>query len=228
VGDVVDHLSAGTARGYAWPPFEPGNEAATKHGADSARRIEPIATRLASELAEQAPWTAGGQYAAAVHAWAWTEAQAVLLRKYLDEHGLIDEAGEPRAASARLDKVETRAVKLREQLGLTPLSMVKLMAGLSSIEPGAAQGGLDALKAAGRQIRTAASEPAALDDGAGLGEVLPSGEVVGADLDGALPVDVGHGDLLDGRPGAAAGFLASGHGIQSDGDDEQERGPDAS
>jgi hypothetical protein len=146
-------------RNYSWPPFEPGHELSLKHGADSPRKVEPIATRLASELVDQAPWTAGAQYAASVHAWAWTEAQAVLLRHYLDEHGLIDGDGEPRPASARLDKVETRLIKLRSELGLTPQSMVKLMAGLSSIEPGAAQGGLDALKAAGRQIRTAATGP---------------------------------------------------------------------
>ena len=35
----------GPARGYSWPPFEVGNEAAVRHGATSERHIRPIAAR---------------------------------------------------------------------------------------------------------------------------------------------------------------------------------------
>lgn len=157
-GEVVDQGDDTVpARGYSWPPFAPGHTLSLKHGADSPRMVQPVAESLAADLSAHAPWTIGGQFAATVHAWAWAEAQSHLLRLWLDEHGLLDDDGEPRPAANRLDRVESRAAKLRSELGLTPTSLVKLLGGLSAIDPGAAQGGLDALKAAGRQIRTAAA-----------------------------------------------------------------------
>lgn len=43
------------ARGYAWPPFEEGNQAATKHGAYSALRISQRSREIADVLALEAP-----------------------------------------------------------------------------------------------------------------------------------------------------------------------------
>ncbi len=40
-GDGTGH--GGPARGYSWPPFEPGNTASLKHGLSSERRIAPLA-----------------------------------------------------------------------------------------------------------------------------------------------------------------------------------------
>jgi hypothetical protein len=43
--------TAGTpARGYSWPPFEPGNEVALRHGAYSPRRVDPLAKEIVDHL----------------------------------------------------------------------------------------------------------------------------------------------------------------------------------
>lgn len=220
------------ARGYSWPPFQPGHTLSMRHGAKSARMVAPIAEQMASELSAAAPWTSGAQFAPTVAAWAWAEAQAQLVRQHLDEIGLLDEDGQPRGAANFLDRVEGRAAKLRAELGLTPASMVKLLGGLSSIDAGAAQGGLEALKAAGRQIRTAAELPAGsespgVDDGAG-GQLDPAAPVVGADpqLTGAA-AGRAEGELVDGQvPADSVLVLAPGHGTDSPSAPEPEGGPD--
>jgi hypothetical protein len=149
----------GPARGYSWAPFEPGHTVSLRHGAWSPRSIAPVAAELEEGLHATAPWTTGSAFTAARSSWSWTEAQCVLLRAWLDEVGLLDpETFEPRPASVLLNRLETRAMKLRAQLGLDPLSLTKLLAGLSSVNPAAAAGGLDALVAAGAQIRARADE----------------------------------------------------------------------
>jgi hypothetical protein len=138
------------ARGYSWPPFAPGHELSLKHGAASPRMVRPIADQLAAELAEVAPWAAAPQFAAARAGWARVEAQLVLLHRYLDEHGLLDDAGEPRPAATWAAKLEGRAQSLRAELGLSPASMAKLLGDLSRTS--ASGDGVDALKAAGRAL----------------------------------------------------------------------------
>src|SRR4051794_6535734 len=107
-------------KGERAPAFEPGNDAAETHGALSSRRVEPLASDLAAELLAVAPWCGQGAFAATVAAWSWSEAQAALLRAYIDEHGMLDADGRPLPALALLDRVETRAGRLRDALGLTP------------------------------------------------------------------------------------------------------------
>lgn len=149
----------GPARGYSWAPFTAGHTVSLKHGAWSERTVSPIAADLEQGLHATAPWTTGAAFAPTRSAWCWAEAQCVVLRRYLDEVGILDpDTHEPRPASALLDRLENRAAKLRTELGLTPLALTKLLAGLSSVNPAAAQGGLDALVAAGAQIRARADE----------------------------------------------------------------------
>ena len=62
------HESRGPSRGYRWPPFEPGNAAALKHGADSERCWKPIADRLTMEVLEAAPWSRVQRHARQMHA----------------------------------------------------------------------------------------------------------------------------------------------------------------
>jgi hypothetical protein len=38
-------------RGYSWPPFEPGNVAAVRHGTFSSRRVAQVAQTLRPTLA---------------------------------------------------------------------------------------------------------------------------------------------------------------------------------
>jgi hypothetical protein len=151
---------SGDARGYSWAPFQPGHTVTLKHGAHSPRVVGPLAESLRARLAETAPWTAAPAYEAAVGAWSWCEAQCQILRGWLDEHGLLNDEGAPRAASGRLDRLEVRAANLRAQLGLDPQSMVRLLGGLSSIDAASAEDGLEALKSAGRNIRRAAERRA--------------------------------------------------------------------
>jgi hypothetical protein len=146
----------GPARGYTWPPFELGNLVALKHGAVSPRMLQPVADRLAEGLAQVAPWTAAAAFAGAVASWSWAEAQAIRLRCWLDEHGLVDDDGQPRPAVALLERIEGRLGGLRVQLGLTPLALGRLLATLSQVDGERGAEGLEALRRAGAELRAAA------------------------------------------------------------------------
>lgn len=119
------------ARGYRWPPFQPGHTAALRHGADSERTFGPVAERLADELVVTAPWCARPAFAASVRAWARAEAKVELVGQYLDVHGLLDDGGEPRPAASYLLRLEARADNARARLGLDPTSFAGLLAKLS-------------------------------------------------------------------------------------------------
>jgi hypothetical protein len=80
----------------------------------------------------------------------------VVLRAYLDEHGLVDDDGQPRNAAGMLERVEGRLAGLRAQLGLTPLALGKLLATLSQVDGDKGAEGLEALRRAGAELRAAA------------------------------------------------------------------------
>ena len=61
--------------------------------------LQPVADQLAAGLAGVAPWTSAAVFAGSVASWAHAEAQAYLLRQYVDEVGLVDEEGQPRPAA---------------------------------------------------------------------------------------------------------------------------------
>jgi hypothetical protein len=148
----------GPRRGYSWPPFQPGHTLTLKHGATSSRVLQPLADQLAAGLGEVAPWTSAGAFAGSVASWAHAEAQAYVLRQYLDEHGLVDDEGQPRPAAGLLERVETRLTNLRAQLGLTPLALGKLLATLSQVDGDRGAEGLEALRRAGAELRAAADQ----------------------------------------------------------------------
>jgi hypothetical protein len=148
----------GPRRGYSWPPFEVGNWAGLRHGATSPRVLQPLADRLAAGLGEVAPWASAAVFAGSVASWAWGEAQAHVLRVWLDEHGQVDDEGQPRPAVGMLAQVEGRLVNLRAQLGLTPLALAKLLAALSQVDGDKGAEGLAALRAAGAELRQAADQ----------------------------------------------------------------------
>jgi hypothetical protein len=126
--------------------FGTGNTESLKHGADSPRTWRPLADRLEAELLAERPWLTG--HRRTVKAWARTEAQVQLLGVWLDEHGLVDDAGEPRPAGHRLDRLETRAQSLRNDLAEPPMAMAKLLQALTSTAvAGGAPDLLDGLKA---------------------------------------------------------------------------------
>jgi hypothetical protein len=157
----------GPRRGYTWPPFTDGNTAALQHGAKSPRMLQPVADRLAEGLGEVAPWTSAPVFAGSVASWAHAEAQAYLLRQYLDDHGLVDDEGQPRPASRMLEQVEGRLAGLRAQLGLTPLALGKLLATLSQVDGDKGAEGLEALRRAGAELRAAADQRVIEGNGCG-------------------------------------------------------------
>ncbi|MGD0747726.1 MAG: hypothetical protein ABSB68_07940 [Acidimicrobiales bacterium] len=144
-----------SGRGYSWPPFQPGNEKATTHGAFSERRWRPLAEQLATEAMAEAEWLTRPAFRWAVEAWAAAEAKASLVDLWLDEHGLLDGDGNPHAANALADRLHGRAITLRGQLGLDPVAFAKLLATFAAVPGG--EDALEALKAEGRRLIEARS-----------------------------------------------------------------------
>lgn len=150
--DAQDDTRDGDARGYSWPPFEPGNEVATRHGANSERRVGPLAEQLAAALlADQntPSYIREPSYMSVVRAWSRAEAVVELLWRWLEQHDLdaaltdlteTDEDTEMTKGSAskrttsrhvesvltQLHRHEVRAMNLRSRLGLDPLSRARL------------------------------------------------------------------------------------------------------
>jgi hypothetical protein len=161
-------VSSGPARNYSWPPFEPGHLVNLRHGARAPSVYGPIAVALAETLVEQRPRLAA--YPEAVAAWATAEARADLLRRWLEERGTFDEAGELRSgALGWLLRVERQADQARQRLGLDPRSDAQLAR--ETAEAAGSVADLDAVRSAGREALKRA-------EGVELLEVV---EVVGDD-----------------------------------------------
>ena len=109
------------------PPFEPGNTLSTKHGAKSERVIRPIADRLVAGITEERPDLAEAQYEPAITAWATAEAQCILLRRYADDYGLLDQKGLPRPFTRLWRLAGASAAQHRKRLGLDPSSNAQLV-----------------------------------------------------------------------------------------------------
>jgi hypothetical protein len=141
----------GPARGYTWPPFEPGNVAAIRHGAFSERRIAPLADRARAGLLDAAPWLDSPAFSPAVDAWARVEARAALVGAYVDENGPLDDEGRPRAATELLVRLERLALALRQAVGLDPASRARIERDLAA---GVRDLDLSDAIAEGRRFRT--------------------------------------------------------------------------
>jgi hypothetical protein len=121
-------------------------------------------------LVADAPWAAAAAFTHAVRSWAYSEADAVLLRRYLDKVGLLDDEGEPRNAAHLLGRVEGRLIKLRAELGLSPMSLGTLMSKAASVAAATRdEAALEALRAEGARILRARPELTVLDGGASPG-----------------------------------------------------------
>jgi hypothetical protein len=117
------------------PPAEEGNELALKHGAYSPRRVEPLAAELVDRVRAMVAadevrlgYLLEPQFSAALWAWARCEARVQLLEEYLLDESVdgLDLDGEVVPAAMHLERLERRALKLRERLGLDPLSRARL------------------------------------------------------------------------------------------------------
>ena len=108
------------------PPFEPGHELSTRHGAWSDRKVSPVAERYLATAVETVDYLQDPSYLPALSAWARTEARIELLEVWLDEHGMVDDEGKVRGAANLLARFEAQAAKQRERLGMDPLSRAKI------------------------------------------------------------------------------------------------------
>jgi len=115
------------ARGYSWPPFEPGNLAAVRHGARSARLVSAEAEKVAAELAEVCPWISEVD-AVAVD----TFCRAAARYRMLDDYVAAKAEAEgveavPRTLWQEVSRAESNAMKAAEALGLDPTGRARLL-----------------------------------------------------------------------------------------------------
>lgn len=110
-----------SARGYSWPPFQPGHELSLKHGAYSEKAIAEKAEQVHLELLDQAPWLAEERYAPALLRYLQATA-----REQLAHNALMGAA----KLSPRLLECATAAARLAwqfsDELGLTPAGHQRL------------------------------------------------------------------------------------------------------
>lgn len=112
-------------RGYSWRQFEPGHTLSIRHGAFSPRTWSPISESLVAGVLGDFPDLA--RHPELLRAWADAEARAELLRRHLDEVGMMDPEGNPRTGPLKwLTTFDNAAQRYRDQLGLTPRSEAEL------------------------------------------------------------------------------------------------------
>lgn len=147
-----DRRSPSPARGYTWDPFRAGNTAAEVHGANSERRVAPLAAEIERDARALPSWPEyldEPTYAPAVAAWCRAEAIVELLWRWLAEQDPLDalastsesttDVEEFRGGSrsrttgrqvesvlAQLAKWEAAAARQRQRLGLDPMSRARL------------------------------------------------------------------------------------------------------
>ncbi len=155
--DKLDKGGYRPARGYSWEPFQQGNLAGLRHGAESDRRISAEIERMEPELAEQIAdigYLTDPSYTSVLQAWARAEARIQLLERWFADKGLLQEDGTPRPGVDLLLRCESQASKLRSRLGLDPMSRAALQKDLSETGRNAAD--LASALAEGRKLRLAA------------------------------------------------------------------------
>lgn len=99
-------------------PFQPGNHAATTHGARSPRLIADAVERLIEEIVETVPALANQRYARAVRAWATSEVRLDRVRDYTDAMQIEKLTGDRGTGRYHLE-LERIADRLRRELALT-------------------------------------------------------------------------------------------------------------
>lgn len=118
------------ARGYAWPPFEPDNQAAVTHGANSATKVEPRARELAPLILDGNPHLDSVRDGAAVFRYSVTLARIERVYAWLAERedAVFDdtEEGTVHKVYERLERWERQADAAEERLAIAPLTRARL------------------------------------------------------------------------------------------------------
>lgn len=137
-------------------PFPTGNTLSMTHGAYSAAIVGQEAAAVLGELAEFAPAWLQAVDQFELTAWATAEGSCRRLRRWIDEHGALDDSGQPRPVNDLLLKWERRAADARKRLGFDPLARAQLFrdraaAGLFTVQ-GQHIAGADRLVQEGQQV----------------------------------------------------------------------------
>jgi hypothetical protein len=168
----------GDKRGYSWPPFEPGNDAALTAGHRSPERVGPIAQHLAEQIVKlpNLEYLAEPRFGAAVLAWARSEAVVMLLTNWIARMSTEEATTPPSKRSQTepfelLRRYESAAATHRARLGLDPMSAAKLQRELVEMSATARYAGLDRVReqgaAARERRRMTAIDVPSDDDGGG-------------------------------------------------------------
>jgi len=150
----IEHPQSGEhkARGYSWPPFEPGHTLSLVHGAHSPRAIAARAEVVHAELLEFAPYLAEDKFIPAVSRYLNAASREALLHEHITT--LSDEDG-PGAVPPKIWEQATAATRLAANLGsalgLDPIGHARIRALTSGAE--ATEATLGDLKTEGRAIR---------------------------------------------------------------------------
>jgi len=137
------------------PPFAPGNELSTRHGAYSPRKVEPLAEEIRAahvDADSDLAYLREPKYAAAVWAWARAEARVQLVAEYVDRLGVEAAMTAKAGTTSALELLrmqEQSAATHRARLGLDPLSRARLGKDVTAVEIG--QAALDRLAERGRE-----------------------------------------------------------------------------
>ncbi|HVV76332.1 MAG TPA: hypothetical protein VHC43_09880 [Mycobacteriales bacterium] len=156
---VVRQASGQPARGYSWPPFQPGHELSLKSGAWSPKHVDPLALELLEEVASDPSTAYLGQpaFAGTLRLWAFAQARAELYAEWLAKLPFEEQVRAPKGSRNNRAPIEiwralaTSAANLAAQLGLTPLARARLGRDVATAESAAAA--VDRVREAGREAR---------------------------------------------------------------------------
>jgi len=144
------------ARGYIWPPFEPGNLSSVRHGAFSERLVSERAIRIRDALLAAYPYLADEVFVEALERYTRAEARAVMLHEHVTtvsaEQGV--EAVKPYLWS-EATRAEANAQRFAQDCGLDPAGHARIARDLgmvASVRTQQSQRNLEALAARGRAL----------------------------------------------------------------------------
>lgn len=152
---IAKSAGKGPARGYSWPPFEPGHTLSLVHGVYSDRAIEGRAAQVREALLEICPWLDRPEFLPAVARFIRVEARALAGHDYI-ARTTVEQGFEKVSVRLRevIDGTDRLAARLAENLGLDPIGQARIAALATSAEVG--QASLADLIAEGGRIRRAA------------------------------------------------------------------------
>ena len=129
-GEVDVAESKASAPVWQRPPFEPGNDAAVKHGARSPALVEPRARELAPQILDANPHLDPMRDGAAVFRYSVALARIERVYAWLAERedAVFDdtESGTTHGVYERLERWEKQADAAEERLALAPLTRARL------------------------------------------------------------------------------------------------------